>query len=113
MKVQGRAMQMVALLAIGTTLVADACAAQDSAAGRQLALQCQACHGLDGLAKIPGAPHIGGQPKEYLIKAMGDYKTGARKDDMMSVVMPQVSDKDIATLAAYYSSIEISVKAPQ
>jgi cytochrome c553 len=87
-------------------------AAGDAKAGREKAVQCQACHGLDGLAKVPGAPHIAGQPIEYLIKSMTDYKTGARKNELMSIVMPQVSAQDIADLAAYYAAIEVVVKAP-
>jgi cytochrome c553 len=101
------------IIAVGTTLAAGPAGAQDAAAGRQKALQCQACHGLDGLAKIPGAPHIAGQVKEYLIKSMTDYKTGARKNEMMSLVMPQVSAKDIEDLAAYYAAIECAVRASQ
>ena len=84
---------------------ADRAAAEDAVAGRQKALQCQACHGLDGLAKIPGAPHIGGQVKEYLVKSMHAYKSGLRKDDMMTVVMGQLSEQDIEDLAAYYAGI--------
>jgi cytochrome c553 len=98
------------LAAIGAMAAGGPCAAQDVAAGRQKAVQCQACHGLDGMAKIPGAPNIAGQPKDYLVKAMTDYKTGARKNEMMSVVMQQMSDADIELLAAYYAGIEISVK---
>lgn len=81
-------------------------AAQDATAGRRKAIQCQACHGLDGLAKIPGAPHIAGQVQEYLIKAMRDYKSGARKDEMMALAMRQLSNDDIADLAAYYAGLD-------
>jgi cytochrome c553 len=85
-------------------------AAQDAAAGRQKALQCQACHGLDGLAKIPGAPHIAGQVEEYLAKAMRDYKSGARLNEMMTVVMRQLSEADIDDLAAYYAGLDPKAK---
>ena len=93
-------------VAAGMMAAAHRAAAEDAAAGRQKALQCQACHGLDGLAKIPGAPHIGGQVKEYLVKSMRDYKSGVRKDEMMAVVMRQVSDQDIEDLAAYYAGLQ-------
>jgi cytochrome c553 len=96
----------VAVLGAAIVAAADGAAAQDAAAGRQKALQCQACHGLDGLAKIPGAPHLAGQVQEYLVTAMRDYKTGARKNDMMTVVMRQLSDDDIEELAAYYAGLE-------
>ena len=88
-------------------------AAQGAAAGREKALQCQACHGLDGLAKVPGAPHIAGQVQEYLVTAMRDYKTGARKNEMMSVVMRELTDEDIEDLAAYYAGLPPRPKGEQ
>lgn len=87
-------------------------AAGDAKAGRQKALQCQACHGLDGLGKIPDAPHIAGQVEVYLVKALTDYKTGARKHEMMSVVMQNLDPNDIEDLAAFYASIAFEVKPP-
>ncbi|MBO0764050.1 MAG: cytochrome c [Hyphomicrobiaceae bacterium] len=92
---------------------ADDPAAHDAATGRQKALQCQACHGLDGLAKIPGAPHLAGQVQEYLVAAMRDYRSGARKNDMMTVVMRQLTDDDIADLAAYYANLDPKTKREQ
>jgi cytochrome c553 len=85
--------------------------AEDAAVGRQKALQCQACHGLDGLAKIPGAPHLAGQVQEYLVAAMRDYRSGARKNEMMTVVMRQLTDEDMEDLAAYYASLEPKAKS--
>jgi cytochrome c553 len=87
-------------------------AAGDVAAGRQKALMCQTCHGLDGKAKIPEAPSLAGQSAVYLAKALNDYRTGARKNDMMSLVAPTLKDKDVDDLAAYYSAIEVTVSPP-
>jgi cytochrome c553 len=92
--------------------ISPARAAGDAAAGRQKALQCQTCHGLDGLSRLPEAPHLAGQPEAYLVKALNDYREGARKNEMMSVVAPALSDQDVADLAAYYAAIEIEAKPP-
>lgn len=89
-----------------------ALAAGDIAAGRQKALQCQTCHGLDGLSKLPEAPHLAGQPEAYLVKSLNDYREGTRKNEMMSVVAPALSDQDVADLAAYFAAIEIETKPP-
>ena len=70
---------------------------------------CQACHGIDGLSKVPDAPNIAGQTEPYLVAQLQAFKSGARKNDAMSVVAPSLSDQDIEDLAAYYSAIEISV----
>ncbi|MGX5735712.1 c-type cytochrome [Bosea thiooxidans] len=96
------------LLAPGTSL-----AAGDPKAGRKKALQCQTCHGLDGVSKLPEAPHLGGQVETYLVKALNDYKSGARTNEMMSVVASPLSDSDIADLAAWYASIEVTVQKPR
>ena len=87
----------------------DICGAGDVKAGRAKAMACQACHGLDGLSKTPDAPNIAGQTEPYLVTQLQAYKTGARKNDAMSVVAPSLSDGDIEDLAAYYAAIEISV----
>ena len=87
--------------------------AGDISAGRKKAVQCQACHGLDGLSKLPEAPHIAGQPEPYLIKALNDYRKGVRKNEFMSLVVEQLNDRDVADIAAYYSAIEVNVKLPK
>ena len=101
----------VALFASVCLLTAGAsvCSAGDIKAGRAKALMCQACHGLDGLSKVPDAPNIAGQTEPYIVAQLQAYKSGARKNDAMSVVAPSLSDTDIEDLAAYFSAIEISV----
>ena len=87
--------------------------AGDAAAGRRKATQCQTCHGLDGLSKLPEAPHLAGQPERYLVKSLDEYRSGARSNEMMSIVAKMLSDQDVADLAAYYAAIEISVTPPK
>ena len=98
--------------AVAAVAVNDGFAASSVTAGRQKALACQACHGMDGKAKIPEAPNLAGQSDIYLVKALKDYRSGARKNDMMSRVAPALKDQDIDDLAAYYSAIEVSVGPP-
>ncbi|HEY6834149.1 MAG TPA: cytochrome c [Pseudolabrys sp.] len=100
------------ILVIASVLVVLLCpaaqAAGDAAAGRGKAVQCQTCHGRDGLSKIPEAPNLAGQPELYLVKSLNDFRQGVRKNEMMSIVSQALSDADIADLAAYYAAIEIS-----
>jgi cytochrome c553 len=95
---------VVLLLASGSV-----CRAGDVKAGRAKALMCQACHGMDGLSKTPDAPNIAAQIEPYIVAQLKAYKSGARKNDAMSVVAPSLSDTDIEDLAAYFSAIEINV----
>ena len=81
----------------------------DIAAGRQAAQKCEACHGLDGKAKIPEAPNLAGQSSQYLIAQLNAFRSGERKNEMMSLVAPTLEDKEIENLAAYYSAIEVTI----
>jgi cytochrome c553 len=79
-------------------------------AGARKAIACQTCHGLDGLAKLPDAPHLAGQNPVYLEKALKDFRSGARRNEVMSLAAKALSDQDIRDLAAYYGAIEVVVK---
>ena len=85
----------------------------DKAVGRKKALQCQTCHGLDGIAKIPEAANLAGQSEVYLVSALSAFKSGERKNDTMSIIAATLSPQDIADLAAYYSSIQVTVTPPK
>ncbi len=84
-------------------LLAGSALAADPAAGKAKAAQCAACHGANGIAVLPDAPHLAGQNEIYLVKALKDYRSGARKHEQMSVMAKGLSDKDIDNLAAWYN----------
>jgi cytochrome c553 len=79
-------------------------AAEDPAAGRKIANMCRTCHGIDGYAQVPIAPHIGGEPKAYLEAQLMAFKTGAREHEMMTVVTASLTAQQISDVAAWYSS---------
>jgi cytochrome c553 len=109
------AVKIAAGMAVGFAALSQANAAGDAAAGRKKAQtqQCQTCHGLDGKATIAEAPNLAAQNEIYLLKALKDYQSGARKNEMMSIVAPNLSDADVADLAAYYSSLPPVGGTPQ
>jgi cytochrome c553 len=105
----------VAIICCSAAIVvaaSPAAVAGDVKAGRQKALQCQTCHGLDGQAKLPDAPNLAGQNEIYLAKTLKDYRSGARQNQMMSLVARNLKDEDIADLAAYYAAISVTVGTP-
>jgi cytochrome c553 len=83
----------------------------DGQAAKAKATQCFACHGADGLAKVPDAPNLAGQNESYLVKALNDYKSGARHHEVMSMMTKNLPPADMAQIAAYYSRLTIVVKA--
>jgi cytochrome c553 len=86
--------------------------AGDARAGRQKLTTCQGCHGLDGLSKNPEAPNLAGQIEPYLVKSLTEYRSGERKNESMNIVAKDLSDEDIADVAAYYASIQVDVLPP-
>ncbi len=78
--------------------------AADIAAGEKKALEvCAACHGKDGNAATDAYPKIGGQHRDYLAQALKEYKSGSRKNAIMSGFSAALSKQDIENLALYYS----------
>ncbi len=101
---------------MGVAALAAANSAQaggDPAAGREKAKACRTCHGMDGLSRVPDVPHIAGQIDFYLHEQLVRYRSGKRVHPVMNVVAKTLSDADIDDLAAYYSSIKITVEVPE
>ncbi len=69
---------------------------------------CQGCHGIPGYkASFPlvySVPMIGGQQAAYIIKALGEYKSGERSHPTMRAIAQGLSEQDVADVAAYYST---------
>ena len=94
------------VLAMAMSVGGVAQAGGDAAAGKAKAKTCAGCHGASGISNNPAWPNLAGQKDAYLIKAMKAYRDGTRKDPMMSPMAKNLSDADIANLAAYYSSLK-------
>lgn len=105
------AVACIATAVFSGSLLPGTASAQDIAAGRRKATACQACHGMDGLSKLPDAPNLAAQPAPYLERELRAYRSGSRRNEMMSVAAKTLSDEDIRDLAAYYAAIQIDVKA--
>lgn len=87
--------------------------ADDPEAGRKIANMCRTCHGVDGYAAIPIAPHIGGEPAEYLEAQLMAFKTGTREHEMMSVVTAGLNAQQISDVAAWYGAHEARATFPE
>ncbi len=76
----------------------------DVGAGKRRAAVCFACHGAEGVSKIPGVPHLAGQDRVYLEKALLSYRGAqVRQDPTMTAMAKPLSDRDVVNIAAYFS----------
>lgn len=101
-----------AAVAAALAVLAPPALAADIAAGQAKAAQvCAACHGQDGNTPIdPSYPRLAGQYRDYLERALLDYRSGARKNAIMASQAQPLSRTDIANLSAYYASLPGSLR---
>lgn len=90
----------IPLLWFGTMPVSAA----DIAAGEQKAETCSGCHGPKGKSSNPQWPNLAGQQSNYIINQLNAFKDGTRNNPVMQPMAANLSDEDIANLAAYYST---------
>ncbi len=83
--------------------------ARDPVAGKARAAMCATCHGTLGLSQLPNAPNLAGQPAIYLVEQLRNYRSGKRGNEVMAVIAKPLTDAEIDDLAAWYSSLRISV----
>lgn len=96
----------IAVVMGGIALSSTAAADGDAEAGAGKIAVCAACHGNDGVATADIYPNLAGQSADYLESSMKAYREGQRKGGMSAVMTPQatnLTDEDIADIAAYYS----------
>jgi len=98
-------LSMFAVFAV-CLLIQSIAVAGDANAGKAKSDACATCHGKNGKSTNPNNPTLAGQQKNYLIKAMKDYKEGKRQDPTMTTMLSALNDADIENLAEYYSSLK-------
>ncbi len=100
-------MRIIATAAL-TCMVSMAQAADllqgDAAAGEAKAVTCGACHGADGNSVVPSFPKLAGLGEKYLLKQMQDIRDGRRMVPTMAGQVDNMSDQDLADIAAFYDS---------
>lgn len=70
------------------------------------ATACVACHGQNGIGISPAWPTLAGQHEDYLVHALNEYRSGARKNAIMAQFAAQLSDEDVAIVAAHFSRLD-------
>jgi len=71
---------------------------------------CASCHGADGTASSRNYPSVAGQVATYTYKTLLDYRDGRRNEGTgravaMAATVTQLTDQELADLAAYYASV--------
>jgi cytochrome c553 len=67
---------------------------------------CTTCHGENGVPQLKTTPGIWGQNAGYLFYQLRDFKSGSRKNDLMSPIAASLDQKDLLPLAEYFSKLK-------
>ena len=98
-----RRMVLGALLPLGFLSPVDAA---DVAAGKAKAmLVCADCHGATGISVVANFPNLAGQKEMYLVAQLKAFRAGTRKNLEMNLIAKQLSEADIANVAAYFAGL--------
>ena len=60
---------------------------------------CSACHGVDGNSAIPANPKLAQQHPQYVLKQLQEFKSGKRKNAIMTGMVAALSDDDMKNIA--------------
>ena len=82
-----------------------AAAEGDAQAGAAKAAACAACHGQKGISSNPLWPNLAGQQQTYLENQIKAFRDGGRTDVSMQPFVADLTDEDVADLAAYYAGL--------
>ncbi|MGH8146552.1 MAG: c-type cytochrome [Rhodanobacteraceae bacterium] len=102
-----RSVLTVVLLAGFACFASTAFAKGNPAKGKEEVYSCHGCHGITGYESVYPeyhVPRIAGQNEQYLIDALNEYKSGARKYPTMHAQANSLTEQQIENIAAYLSS---------
>lgn len=92
---------LVAAITTGLN-VAEAQGHTDAASKKRAT--CVACHGADGNSTVPEVPKLAGEHPKYLIKQLTDFKSGARKNEIMGPMAAALTEEgDLADVSVFYA----------
>ena len=89
--------------AVATNAFGQTSAQPSDLQARSIAASCSACHGTNGNA-APGMVALAGYPRGDMVKAMADFKSGARPATLMHQLAKGYSEAQIEALASYFAA---------
>ena len=92
---------LLPLIVVLATMVPPALAGAQTIEER--AQLCAACHGEDGIPQQKTMPVIWGQHQGYTYLQLRDFKSGARKNDIMTPLVQTMDRNELLALALYFS----------
>ena len=102
-------MKKVILMLLCTTFSFQVFSAGNVENGKIISYTCTGCHGIPfykNAAPVYHVPRLGGQNEAYIVSALKAYRSGDRSHETMKAQAGNLSDQDIADIAAYFTSLK-------
>lgn len=92
------------LIPLTLLLIAQTAFTADLERARQIvAERCHLCHGTDGEGSSAIYPRLAAQNPEYIVKQLGDFKSGRRRGTMNEMAA-DLSEEEMVALGDYFSA---------
>jgi len=65
---------------------------------------CAACHGAEGVSVAPANPHLAAQQAEYIALQLDHFKSGLRKNPVMTAMAAPLTPDEMKALGVYFSA---------
>lgn len=95
------------LIALALVGAGNVQAAGNAEAGKKAAETCMGCHAVQGYFNVYPSykvPKLGGQQAAYIEEALKAYRSGTRQHPTMQANAANLSDQQIADIAAFFSA---------
>jgi cytochrome c553 len=102
---------VLGVLASFTLNAQEASLKADPVHGKAISYTCLGCHGVAGYKNAYpnySVPELRGQHPEYLVAALKEYKSGERSHFTMHSQAEELSEQDMADIAAYFAGAPLS-----
>lgn len=105
-----KSIALLAMMLCATATPAADMLKGDASAGERKVVVCSACHGADGNSLVPAFPKLAGLGEKYLLQQMQHIRDGLRPVAQMVGQVDNMSDQDLADIAAFYHAKPRSVE---
>ena len=98
-----RSSNSIAAMLLAVAAATTAAQAPDANLARNLAATCTNCHGTNGVSQ-GGTGSLAGMPRDAMIRAIQEFKTGARPATIMQQLAKGYTDEQIALIAGWFAA---------
>jgi len=91
------------VVAVALLGLAGSAFANNANYGRNMAAACGSCHGTNGKS-VGGMEALNGYPKDKLVKALKDFREGAKPATVMHQLAKGYTDAQVEAIATFYAA---------